>query len=577
MNYYDNFRYRDRVFENIMIILGINYSHDASAATLIDGVITAASEEEKFDRIKHSGNFPIKTLKFCLEKQSLLINDVDEICVSMDWLARAKTKLNQTYLSGDSDLCKRVIDLASKDINKRIETEKKIREELGYNGKILFLDHHDCHAAACYFPSEFKKAAVITMDGVGEEASTRIYCAQENKIEKKVQFDFPNSLGALYSLVTAHLNFKIDCDEGKIMGLAPYGDDSIVKKFKKIIKIDRAGRYKVRSDWFDFVNDGFSENFVKELGVVKRGGKQLRKKHKDLAFAVQKVLEDAVLGLAKLAKKITGSEYLCLGGGVALNSVANGKIAKLGLFKNIYIYPAPGDGGTSVGAAFYGYYLGRRKKEFHKANQTPYLGYSASQEEIVKSLQKYKLTYSKPKKIEKETAILLSQNKIVGWFSGKTEFGPRALGNRSILANPRNLLNKDRINLKIKFRELFRPFAPVVIEEFAEQYFNTRGFKSPYMSFVFEVKRGKAGVIPAVTHVDNTARIQTVRREQNEKYWKVIKEFYKITSIPILLNTSFNRAGEVIVNTPEQAIEAFLGSDLDVLVLEDYLVRKDQN
>lgn len=559
-----------------MIILGINNSsHDSSAAIIVDGVIIAASEEERFDRIKHSGNFPMKSINFCLKKASVDINNINEICISRNSLRRAKSRFEKNFSFNNPELCVLALQQANEDIQKRINTERIIREEFGYKGKIVFLDHHDCHAAACYFPSRFKDAAIITVDGAGEEAATRIYKAKGNKIEKLLQINFPNSLGALYSLATAYLGFKIDFDEGKVMGLAPYGNKSLVKKFRRIIKIKREGYYRIKDEWFDFFNESFSEEFVKLIGFSKRTNEKLDSTYENLAFAVQEILEHAMLGLAKLAKKATGSKYLCLGGGVALNSVANGKIVERGLFSDVYIYPASGDSGTAVGAALYSYNIKRRKRVFHKENQSSYLGYSVSQDEIVNALDKYKLNYRKLDNVEKEVARLLANGKIIGWFSGRTEFGPRALGNRSILADPRNASNKDKINLKIKFRESFRPFAPVVMEEFAEKYFNMCGLESPYMILAFKVKRGKNKIIPAVTHVDNTARVQTIKKEQNEKYWKIINEFYKITGIPILLNTSFNRTGEVMVNTPEEAINTFLSSGLDALTLEDYLVLKN--
>jgi len=560
-----------------MKILGISHLHDSSAAIIIDGIIVAAAEEERFDRIKHSKNFPINAIKFCLEKPSLLINEIDEVCISMDWLARAKSRFDKTYSPEDISLCKRAVVWARDDINKKINAERVIRENLGYSGKISFLDHHDCHAAACYFPSKFKETAILTIDGAGEQAATRIYHAKGNKILKKIQFDFPNSLGALYSLATAHLGFKVDCDEGKIMGLAAYGNSSLVKKFNKIIKINKEGGYKIKSEWLDFINETFSKDFIKEIGILKRrNDEKIEKKHENLAFAAQKILEFAVLKLAELAQKITSSKYLCFGGGVALNSVVNGKIAKSGLFKDIYIYPASGDSGTSVGAAFYSYYcIKKNKKIFYEENQSPYLGYLEPKEKIIKNLKKYKLIYTKPENLEKEVSILLSKNKIIGWFSGRAEFGPRALGHRSILADPRDSLNKDRLNLQIKFREPFRPFAPVVMEEFAEQYFNMFGFKSPYMLLTFKVKEDKRDIIPAVTHIDNTARIQTVNKKQNRRFWNLINEFYKITGVPVLLNTSFNKAGDPMVNTSVEAIETFLKSGLDALVLEDYLVQKN--
>lgn len=558
-----------------MKILGINNSsHDSSAAIVIDGKIIAASEEERFDRIKHSGNFPINAIKFCLKKSFLKMDDIDEVCISMDWLKRAKSRFDNLFSIENASLCIEAIKQAQEDVEKRIDAEKSIRRELNYKGKISFLDHHDCHASACYFPSKFSDAAIITVDGAGEYAATRIYKASGNKLKRVFQTNFPNSLGALYSLTTAFLDFKIDSDEGKVMGLAPYGDKSLVRKFGKLIRIEKSGNYKIKDRWFDFPRESFSVEFKKIINMQKRNGNELSNEHKNLAFATQTKLEDALLGLAKLAKEITESKKLCLGGGVALNSVANGKIIKAGLFKDVFIYPASGDSGTAVGAALLSYNNQTTKKIFYRENLNPYLGYNSTNSEIIQVLKSSGLKYKKSNNIEKEAAELLANNKIVGWFSGRTEFGPRALGNRSILVDPRDATNKDRVNLKIKFRESFRPFAPVVLEEFADEYFDMNGNRSPYMILAFDVREGKSKVIPAVTHVDNTARVQTINKLQNKKYWNLINEFFKITGVPVLLNTSFNRAGEVMVNTPKEAINTFLGSDLDALVLENYLVLK---
>lgn len=559
-----------------MIILGINNSsHDSSAAIIINGKIVAASEEERFDRIKHSGNFPVKSIEFCLGKASVNIDDVDEVGISMDWLKRARSRFDKNFSSNNSELCALALRQASDDVLRRINTEKILKDTFCYKGKITFLDHHSCHAAACYFPSTFEDAAIITVDGAGEEAATVIYKANGNIIRKMLQINFPNSLGALYSLTTAYLGFKVDSDEGKVMGLAPYGNESLVKKFGEIIKVDKNGTYHIKDKWFDFSEETFSNEFKKIIGFPKRKKENIISKHENLAFAVQKKLEDGMLGLAKLAKKITDSKNLCLGGGVALNSVANGKIIKKDLFKEVFVYPASGDSGTAAGAALYLYNLKKKKRIYFKENQSPYLGHNASNKEIIKALNKYKLNYIKSNDIEKEVAKLLADNRVVGWFSGRTEFGPRALGNRSILVDPRDVLNKDRVNLKIKFREPFRPFAPAVLEEFAEEYFEMHGISSPYMILAFSAKKNKCKIIPAVIHVDNTARVQTVNKMQNKKYWKIINEFYKITGVPVLLNTSFNRASEVMANTPEEAIGTFLGSGLDALVLEDYLVVKN--
>lgn len=561
-----------------MIILGLTTAiHDSSVAIVKDGKIIAASEEERFNREKHSGKFPINAIRFCLEKASIDINKINEVVVGMKWLERAKARFELRASKKFPELTKKAAKQAQADINRSKEVGIIFKEKFGYKSKITFLDHYDCHASACYFPSSFNRAAILILDGAGEKASARIYSAQGTKLKTLLQIDYPNSAGRFYGWITDYLGFKIDSDEGKVMGLAPYGDSSLVKKMRKVLKVKSDGTYDLDLSYFGFVQDnekGVSDKFIKIFGPPRKKDEKITDRHKNIAKAAQVVLEEAAFSMANLAKKITKEKNLCLGGGVALNSVANGKIAASGLFKDIYIYPDSGDGGTSVGAAFYSYYSKQKKKVFYKENQSPFVGYGAKESEILDALRRHKLKYIKPENIYKETAKYISENKIVGWFSGRTEIGPRALGNRSILADPRDIKNKDRVNKKIKFRESFRPFAPTVLEEFADEYFEMHGLKSPYMILAFQVKKDKRGIIPAVTHIDNSARLQTVSREQNKSYRNLINEFYKITKVPVVLNTSFNRAGEPIVNTPEDAVQSFLGSDLDVLVLEDFLIIK---
>ncbi|MEK9157633.1 MAG: carbamoyltransferase C-terminal domain-containing protein, partial [Patescibacteria group bacterium] len=329
--------------------------------------------------------------------------------------------------------------------------------------------------------------------------------------------------------------------------------------------------------YFGFIRDnrqGFTPKFYEMFGPKRNKNEEITQHHMNVARAAQAALEEVVVGMVKLAKELTGEDNLCLSGGVALNSVANGKILESGLFKNIYIYPAAGDAGTGIGAALYAYYSAQSNKVTHLENQSAYLGYESNDGEILKALANSQLKYSTPTNLYEETASLLVQNKVVGWFQGRAEVGPRALGNRSILANPALAGNKDRVNNKIKFRESFRPFAPSVLSEYAKEYFEMRGADSPYMIMAFNTKEDKRNKIPAVVHVDGSARVQTVTKEQNEKYFELIEEFNRQSSIPMLLNTSFNKAGEVLVNTPEQAIAAFLGSELDVLVIDKYLIQK---
>lgn len=560
-----------------MITLGIKpFGHDASAAIVIDGKIIAASAEERFNREKHSAQFPSQAIRFTLQEADLDINQVNEICIVFDYWKLIRylhiygffrffpSHTKTSFISGYFQL-------------KKIRTiYRELRKELGYKGRIRFLDHHDCHASSVYFPSNFENAAVITVDGRGEKACTRIYTAQGKKLDKKFQLNYPNSLGVFYTSVTEYLGFKRDEDEGKIMGLAPYGSEKFVNKMRSVL--DTSGdTYKLNLKYFEMQNDpgkNVSKQFIALFGPPRKKDEPLRQRHKDIAHATQALLEEAMLNLARHTKKLTGEENLCLSGGVALNSVANGKIVQAGIFKNIYIYPAAGDDGACVGAALLACFQNNVERTTNSNNQSPYLGYKSNNTEILEALKKSGLDYKKSKNIAKDVAKLIADNKFVGWYQGRAEFGPRALGNRSIIVDPRSAKNKDLVNAKIKFRESFRPFAPSVLDKHAQEYFAMASKDSPYMILALDVCKHKQKVIPAVTHVDGTARVQTVNKRQNERYWKLISEFYKLTGVPVVLNTSFNRMGEPIVNTPKQAINCLLGSGLDAIAIGDYLVVK---
>lgn len=561
-----------------MITLGLKpFGHDSCAAIAVDGKISVASAEERFNREKHSGKFPYNAIKFSLKEAGISdINKVDEIAIIFDYwkLIRylhvygffkffpAHTK---TSFVGGLYQAKKIASI------KRI-----LKEELGYRGSIKFLDHHNCHASTVYYTSDFDSAAVLTVDGRGEKACTRIYSASGTELKQQFQLDYPNSLGVFYTSITEYLGFKKDEDEGKIMGLAPYGSTKLVEKMRQVL--DTKGKtYKLNLAFFEMQNDpskNVSDEFVRLFGPRRAKKDPLTQHHKDVARAAQALLEEAMLNLARYAKELTGEDNLCLSGGVALNSVANGRILQEKIFDNIYIYPAAGDDGACAGAALYSYYQQNDERVFDKENQTPYLGYASNEAEILEAIKKNKLQYKKSKNIAKDVAKLIAENKFVGWYQGRAEFGPRALGNRSIVVDPRKAENKDLVNARIKFREAFRPFAPSALEEYAQDYFETDGVDSPYMILAFDVKKDKRKAIPAVTHVDGTARIQTVTKEQNERYWNLINEFYKLTGVPVVLNTSFNRMGEPIVNTPEEAINCLLGSGLDAVALGDYLIVK---
>ncbi len=544
---------------------------------MLDGKIIAASAEERFNREKHSREFPFDAIDFCLKKAGITdINEVDEISVGFDYwklflylhffgFFRYFPKHIQTSFVKGAYTIKTILN-----------TKRILRRELGYRGSVRFLDHHDCHASAVFYPSGFKDAAILTIDGRGEMACMRIYRATGGNFEKLFQLNYPNSLGVFYASITEYLGFKRHEGEGKVMGLAPYGKNNLVNKMRKVLSVSNDS-YKLNLKYFEMQNNSsknVSQEFIRLFGLPRAEGEKIEQRHKDIARATQTVLEEAVIALTKRTRQMTGRTNLCLTGGIALNSVANGKMLEKRIFENVYIYPAAGDDGVSVGAALYSSHSKRDNLAPARINQTPYLGYSSDDLEILNVIKGHGLNFRKSKNISKEVAILLTKGKCVGWFQSRAEIGPRALGNRSIVVDPREADNKNLVNSKIKFRESFRPFAPSVLEEYSEEYFDTKGIRSPYMILTFNVRKEKRKVIPAVTHIDGTARVQTVSKRQNKKYWDLINEFYKLTGVPVILNTSFNKAGEPIVNKPEEAISCFLTSGLDALAVGDYLIIK---
>lgn len=561
-----------------MISLGIKpFGHDSCVAVVSDGKILAASTEERFNREKHSDAFPYGALDFALkEAGATTINDVGVISLIFEY----KKELGYIYAWGFFRFfphhTHNTFGRGLRQIKKILKTYRILRKELGYKGKIITVDHHDCHAAVVAYTSGFDKSAVITVDGKGEKACSRVYTFSGGRLKKQYQINFPNSLGMFYTAVTEYLGFKRQEDEGKVMGLAPYGTNKLVGKMREVVDV-KTVPYRLNLRFLETHNSrdkNVSSKFVDVFGPPRKSGKPLLQRHKDIAFATQALLEEAMLGLATFTKDLTSTDKLCLSGGVILNSVANGRIAKAKLFKDTYIYPAAGDDGACVGAALLACYRTNDKHTSHKTNQTPYLGAESTEKEILSAIKNSNLNYVKSRNIAQNVAKLISQNKFVGWYQGRAEFGPRALGNRSIIVDPRKASNKELVNARIKFREPFRPFAPSVLRDHAEAYFDTGGSESPYMILAFDVKPDKRNIIPAVTHVDGTARVQTVTKQQNKRYWDVIHEFYKITGVPVLLNTSFNRMGEPIVNTPEQAITCLRESGLDAVAIGDYLVTK---
>jgi carbamoyltransferase len=600
-------------------ILGISaYYHDSAAALVRNGKIIAAVQEERFTRKKHDASFPSNAIKFCLQHSGLRLLDLDAI-VFYDKPLLKFERLLETYYAYAPKGFLSFFKAMPVWMKEKIFLKKLIRDELKkidpaftQKIKIQFPEHHLSHAASAFYPSPFTNAAIVTIDGVGEWATTTICKGHENKIEILKQLNFPHSVGLLYSAFTYYLGFKVNSGEYKLMGLAPYGNTeseetlSFISTIKnKLVTIYSDGSVLLNMDYFNYpvgltmVKD---QVFEKLFGLSKRNpADELNEHHCNLALAIQIVTEEIVLKMAAHAKQLTGSENLCLAGGVALNCVANGKIENSGLFKNVFIQPAAGDAGGANGAALASNYI-YFEKERLTANNTETesycLGPSYSAREIELMCRKFNAVSEDFELFEDlcaVTATQLKDGKVVGWFQGRTEFGPRALGNRSILADARNKDMQLQLNLKIKFRESFRPFAPAVLAEYAADYFELNS-ASPYMLLVQPVKNEfrndlpenysslslkeklntTRSQFPAITHVDFSARIQTVHKESSPQFHQLIAVFKELTGCPMLVNTSFNVKGEPIVNTPEEAYLCFMNTGMDVLVINNYIFYKEK-
>ena len=595
------------------VILGISaFYHDSAASILIDGKIIAAAQEERFTRIKHDANYPYNAVEFVLKYANLRLNDVDQIIFFEKPFLKFE-RLLETYVAfaprGFKSFCKAMpIWLKEKLFQKKFLFNKLKNHDERFNNeeKIFFSDHHLSHAASAFFPSPFEEAVVLTADGVGEWATTTVAVGKGNDLEIKKEIHFPHSLGLLYSAFTYYTGFKVNSGEYKLMGLAPYGRSNFIQQIYKLIDIKDDGTFRLDQSYFNY-STGLTmtnDKFHKLFGQKPRNPKseKLSQFHMDIAASIQKITEEIMIKLAKSIKKEYGFENLCLAGGVALNCVANGKILKEKIFKNIWIQPAAGDAGGSLGAALALWHIEQNNPRIINKNdsmQGSYLGPEYSQSEIEEELKKIGANFNllDDEDLINKTAEDISNGSAVGWFQGRMEFGPRALGGRSILGDPRSPDMQKNLNLKVKYRESFRPFAPSVLEEEVENWFDIN-LKSPYMLLVANVKKEKCikmtekqenlfGIeklnikrseIPAITHVDYSARIQTVHERTNAKYYKLLNKFKEITGCPVLVNTSFNIRGEPIVNTPEDAFNCFMGTELDKLVIGNcYLDKKSQN
>lgn len=570
--------------KNNPTILGISaYFHDSSASILKDGKIIAAADEERFTRMKHDVSFPINAIKFCLEEANVL--DVDIIAFFENPMEKWK-RINSSYAKKipQYSFYKEVIETwADKKIPSKII--EKI-EEIGLSAPVVFLNHHLCHAASSYLMSPFEESAILTIDGVGEKYSTTVGYGKGKEFQLKKAIEFPHSVGLLYSTITAFMGFKVNNDEYKIMGMAAYGNaDVFYDKIKTLITQVNDGSFRLNMDLFDF--EAGSQMYSRDLEVLfgiraREKEAPILQEHKDLAAAIQKVTEEVIYKILNNLYEETKCENLCMAGGVALNSLANGKILTKTPFKKIFIQPESGDGGTALGAATYVYHqVDKNSVREHMTHS--YYGPQYSDAEVKHYLDKNKIVYQNFETddilIENISELLINKN-IIGWFQGKMEWGPRALGNRSILASPCFDDMKDILNAKVKHREMFRPFAPVVCVDDAQKYFDC-DFPIPeptdFMLMVYPIKKEFYSKIPAVTHVDGSGRLQTIRKKQNPLYYDLIKAFGKKSGIPILINTSFNIRGEPIVCNPHDAYKCIMGTGIDYLVIGRYMIKRSDN
>ena len=563
-----------------MYNLGIScYYHDSAAALLKDGHVIAAVEEERFSRKKFDDDFPKEAIKWCLKESGISPSELTSVAF-YDKPVLKFDRLLDNYIAVAPRGLRSFIDIIPKWIHKRLWIKDEINKNLkGFNGEIIFPEHHLSHAAHSFYTSPFEKSAILTVDGVGEWTTTSIGFAEDNSIKLTNDIRWPHSLGLFYSAFTYFLGFKVNEGEYKLMGLSSYGKPKYYDLIlDNLIDVKEDGSINLNMKYFAFTYDKVmtNENFSKLFGITPRKNNEKTSQiHFDIGASAQKVLEDILLKMANYLYDQTKMKNLCLGGGVALNGVANYRLLKESPFEKIHIPPSPGDAGSAVGCAQYLYYI------FHKnprivENETAkmvreniYSGPQYQNSEIVEFLNSENISYESldRESLLKKTAKLISEDKIVGWYQGKMEWGPRALGNRSILANPQNPKMKDILNEKIKHRESFRPFAPAIMEEFSSQYFELK-IPSPYMLLVSPVKLPEK--IPAVTHVDGTGRLQTVSKDSNPLFYDLIREFYNITKIPVVINTSMNVMGEPIVNTPEQAYQMIMKTDMDYLVMGNY-------
>jgi len=566
-----------------MYTLGIScYYHDSSAAILKDGKVIAAVEEERFSRKKFDDDFPKQAINWCLKQSGISSKNLNSVAF-YDKPVLKFERLLDNYIAVAPRGLYSFLDVIPKWIHKRLWVKGEISKHLkDFNGEIIFPEHHMSHAAHAFFTSPFDEAAILTVDGVGEWTTASFGTAHDTTIKLTDDIRWPHSVGLFYSAFTYFLGFKVNEGEYKLMGLSAYGKPKYYDLImKNLVDVKNDGSIHLNMKYFSFTHDKVMTNqkFSDLFRIPPRKeDSKVEQIHYDIAASAQLVLEDILLKMVNHVHKKTGMTNLCFGGGVALNGVANYRILKDGPFENLHIPPSPGDGGSAVGCAQYLYYCHNQNKRMIEDNverikNNIFVGPSHSNSEIKSFLDTNKIDYKflETNSLLQTVAKLIVEGNVVGWYQGKMEWGPRALGNRSIIADPRNAKMKDILNEKIKHRESFRPFAPCILEEYTSEYFDV-DVPSPYMLLVAPVKKPEK--IPAVTHVDGTARLQTVSKDINLLFYNLITEFHKITGIPVLINTSMNVRGEPIVDTPEQAYNMIVKTDMDYIVMGDYIIKK---
>ncbi|OQX82988.1 MAG: hypothetical protein B6D53_03325 [Candidatus Omnitrophica bacterium 4484_49] len=589
-----------------MYILGIScYYHDSAAVLLRDGILIAAAEEERFTRVKHDYAFPYNAIKFCLEYEGISGKDLGYVVFHEKPFLKFE-RIIKTIISTYPKSACLFQEVAINWMKEKLWIKSRIADYLNITeDKILFCEHHLSHASSAFLCSPFKESAILTVDGVGEWATLTLGKGRadwdgsgENKVEIFNQINFPHSLGLLYSVFTAFLGFKVNNGEYKVMGMSAYGKPKYLDRIYEIVKVNSDGSFRLNMKYFSYhysTRQSFNKNFIGLFGLPRTPGErfvldgnrgasseEMRKsrRYADIASSIQKFTEDILIKIANHLYDKTGFKNLCMAGGVALNCVANYKILNNTPFENIFIQPAAGDSGAALGAALYVWHCFLNNRRKFVLNHT-YWGKGYSSVEVEKILQNKGVMYKKfdgQKELIDYVGSRIINQKVIGWYQGRFEWGPRALGNRSILADPRNARMKEIVNNKIKFREPFRPFAPSVLKEYACDFFEIRDVNAhyPFKFMLYTVSGRREEEIPAVIHVDGSSRIQVVDKDINPLYYELIERFYHHTGIPLVLNTSFNLKGEPIVNTPEEAYNTFLRSGMDVLVLENYVIEKKE-